>query len=328
MNKVTRAALQLRLQRKGYIHTREHMEELARRGLAEWLPIALGHEGMSGVSPADAVELYEAARKRTVLEYIWEFATLCGNDLTGVDFEFVRTDTPNAFAAYHPDDNSYAIGFDHGLWSMFGTLFIAAGVACDYDKFDLLLGVAQRLTLTFFGNVALPPSEAEEVILAMYSRTPPLIKKLSELAGPMCVRFLIGHEVGHIELGHLTGGHAKRYRFAVGGPEIPVSAVEWQSEFEADSWAAEAILKLAGDDLMAKTLAVTTPVVFCELIALVERLYQPSSDLGQLLRASHPPTTQRADRLRRWASQYTNIPPTDAMTYLVKVANYARRELE
>jgi len=321
------AAIQLAHLRKQYMYGRENVEKIMAAGEGEWLKPSLSSSNLAASSPADAAEILEKRHHAAGQQQIEKLLSLCKSFHGRVDFEFVETQTPNGFAARHPKDGSHAIGLDPSLWHVFSTLTLAAGMAEQANEPKLLIGAAQRLTISAFLKGALPPSEFEEILRLMWERAPAMLKLFEKLAAPFYVDFLLAHEVGHIELGHLNEADVKRVQLDPAQEAVPLSALDWEHEFAADRWALEALLTLAGSDNTKLTLVTTLPAIYFDLAALVERLYVPQTDVGRILRDTHPPPRMRADRCRAWAATHTEIPPNDAMALLVKISWFVRSVL-
>lgn len=327
MPKPDLASIQLQHLRKGYIYGGPHVAQIAAKGEGKWVAQALASTDLSSQSLASAADIIDKRHRRSALAYI---ERLLSNDRAHnyhVDFQFVESHTPNGFAAWHPGDNSYAIGIDPALWSSFSVLTLAAILAYDTREPDILLGMAQRFARSLFHKSPVRAEDFEELISLMYERAPVLAKQLSELSGPFYVQLLIAHEVGHIVLGHLLETAARRFSFGDGEKPIPISGMKWEDEFAADTWALDNLLNLAGVDIVQRTLAVL-PVLFFDLLAIVESLHMPETEIARVLRESHPPPRERANHCHAWAARHVEVPPTPAMALLVNVAQFTRKILD
>lgn len=318
------AAIQLRHLHKNYMYGRANVEKIMAAGQGEWLKRLLADAGMTSMDPADVAEAMEKRQLEKAKLHIMRLLGECDSFRGPVSFEFVDTQTPNGFAAWHPDDDSHAIGLDPSMWAVFSALTFAAGFAEMTKNPAVLIDAARAHAISAFLKGANPPSEVEEVSLRMHRNAPPILRELESLSESFYVTFLLAHEVAHIELGHLRAADTKRMQFDPASAAIPISALDWEKEFAADRWALDAMLRIAAWDNVQRTLAVTLPVIYFDLAALLETMYAPTKDIGRVLRATHPPPRERANRCFQWRATHREIPPDDLMRWLVNIGHYVR----
>jgi hypothetical protein len=193
-------------------------------------------------------------------------------------------------------------------------------VAHAVDDFRVFGSIAAQAVGALY--VHRPVEGSEENALLLREHTPPMVAQLADLLAPEAARFLLAHEVGHICLDHFARGHPSLLALHPDAPSRAVSAFDHELEFEADAWAAETTLQVAGDDVQRQTLAVVTPLLFFAMMAFVDRLHTTTNPLGQTLRASHPSAHERLRRRWRFASEQTHIPPNDAMKLMVEICRF------
>ncbi len=317
------ASLNLQHRRKQHLFTQAHIDKLVDAGVADHVTAAI--PAWTGVAdPGKAAEMVEARQRAAVLRHIAEVATAFpAAGLQGVDFQFVPTYTPNAFTARVAKDDSYAIGLDYAVPNLLHTLFVAAMLANQTGNFDFFgTGCARLVSLFHVGRPA--PGLEEDLLMLheVYRNTPESTRAIIDGFGQSVVEFVITHELGHIALGHFLRAKAPSLSTPQAGP-IDVSAFDHQREFDADAWAMEALLRVAGDDPRRLTFAAAVPFLSMTMMSFASRLHKPATDIGRLLRDTHPPEAERAARLRALAAKQTErVPVTNALALLVKIDRF------
>jgi Zn-dependent protease with chaperone function len=206
--------------------------------------------------PGRAAVMIEERQREAALRHIAEVAAAFpAAGLQAIDFQFVRTSTPNAFTARVAKDDSYAIGLDHAVPNLLHTLFVAALLAHQCGEFKLFGVCAARLVGLFFIGQAVEGLEDDMWTLNdVYQRTPASTRSIVDGFGEAVVQFVITHELGHVALGHFARATAPSLTTPSAGT-IDVSAFDHQREFDADAWAMEAMLQIAGKDVRRLTFA-------------------------------------------------------------------------
>jgi len=249
---------------------------------------------------AQAAEKIENLQRAAARKYIAELAKRNGDSplISRIGFEFVKCATPNAFAYHEPVDDSFAIGVDPGLQSLFALLFHAARLAVYFGQEDWFISFVNNLVKShFFGW---PIEGLEEEILSRDAFTGPMDRHWADWSGYIAVCFLVGHEVGHVQLGHLQRNQAPRFRMAPDREsDGEITAFDHQREFEADEWSANQLIQASDDTLSSRVGACTMPAIFMSLMAMIEDAFLPVDPVGRIQRNSHPPAQERAQRLAK-----------------------------
>jgi len=249
---------------------------------------------------ARAAQKIEDRQRAEARKYIAELAKRNGDSslISRIGFEFIKCATPNAFAYHEPADDSFAIGLDPGLQNLFALLFLAARLAVYYGREDWFIDLVNNLVKShFFGW---PIGRLEEGILSLDEVTGPMDRHWADWSGYIAVCFLVGHEVGHMQLGHLQRNQAPRFRMAPDrDSEGEITAFDHQCEFEADEWSANQLIQASDKDLSSRIGACTMPAIFMSLMAMIEDAFLPVDPVGRIQRKSHPPAQERAQRLAK-----------------------------
>jgi len=249
---------------------------------------------------AQAAQKIENLQRAAARKYIAELAKRNGDSplISRIGFEFIKCATPNAFAYHEPADDSFAIGLDPGLQSLFALLFHAARLAVYFGQEDWFIALVNNLVKShFFGW---PIEGLEEGILLLDKFTGPMDRHWADWSGYIGVCFLVGHEVGHMQLGHLQLNQAPRFRMALDrDSQGEITAFDHQCEFEADEWSANQLIQASDETLSSRVGACTMPAIFMSLMAMIEDAFLPVDSVGRIQRKSHPPAQERAQRLAK-----------------------------
>ncbi len=322
------ASLSLQHRRKAHLFTPAHIGRLVDAGLADHVTAAI--PAWTGVAdPGRAALMIEERQREAVLRHIAEVsAAFPQAQLPAIDFQFVRTSTPNAFTARVAKDDSHAIGLDYGVSNLLHTLFVAAMAAHQVGEFQIFSLIAAKLVGLFHvGDVVEGLEEDLSMLHGLYQRSPASTRDIVDGFGAAVVDFVVTHELGHIALGHFRRAVAPSLTTA--GETIAVSAFDHEREFEADAWAMHAMLQVAGDDVRKLTFAAATPFLCMTMMAYASRLHEPSTDVGRLLLRTHPPERERAARLRALASAQTDrVPGTNALALMVGIDDFLRKNMD
>ncbi len=98
------------------------------------------------------------------------------------------------------------------------------------------------------------------------------------------------------------------------------------AEFEADLWAVESLLKVAGDDFKAQTLTIMSPFLMFTIFDMLARFYKPRNEIAVAMQASHPSYAERAAHLRDFAERQAQIPISKCRDLMIKVEAFLREE--
>jgi hypothetical protein len=210
-------------------------------------------------------------------------------------FTFFNTNSPVAIVLHHSADDSYAIGLDYGMMSLFAFTFPALLHARLQNLENLtwltaLVDIFQRQFLKPDENAE--QREYNRLIQTHYLETP------SSFALTMTFQFLIAHELAHTYLGHFKTKEGARVSGVGTGSETEeVCTYSHAQEYEADAWGAAALRQIAGSSPIEQTLARYTPSLYLGIFSLVKMLYVPDTPIGKHLQDSHPDPWDRAQRL-------------------------------
>jgi hypothetical protein len=247
-----------------------------------------------------AAQKIETLQRAAARKYISELAKRNGDSplISRIGFEFVKCATPNAFAYHEPADDSFAIGLDPGLQSLFALLFHAARLAVYFGKGDWFIALVNNLVKSHFFGWSI--EGLEEEILSLDKFTGPMDRHWADWSGYIAVCFLVGHEVGHVQLGHLRRNQAPRFRIVPDrDSEGEITAFDHQTEFEADEWSANHLIQASSETFSSRIGACTMPAIFLSLMAMIEDAFLPADPVGRIQRKSHPPAQERAHRLAK-----------------------------
>jgi hypothetical protein len=249
---------------------------------------------------AQAAKKIENLQRAAARKYIAELAKRNGDSplISRIGFEFIKCATPNAFALHEAVDDSFAIGIDPGLQSLFALLFHAARLAVYFGREDWFIALVNNLVKSHF--YGWPIEGLEEGILSLDEVTGPMDRHWADWSGYIAVCFLVGHEVGHVQLGHLQRNQAPRCRMAPDqDSEGEITAFDHQCEFEADEWSANQLIQAQDGPVSSRVGACTMPAIFMSLMAMIEDAFLPVDPVGSIQRKSHPPAQERAERLAK-----------------------------
>jgi hypothetical protein len=323
------ASLNLQHRRKTHLFTQANVDRLVDAGVGADITATI--PAWTGQTDAGAaMEMLEQRQREGVLGHIAEVAAAFPSaGLQAIDFQFVPTSVPNAFTARVAKDESCAIGLDHGVLGLLHPLMVLAMLAQQFGKFGIFGEGAARLVSLFFIGRPVDGLEADLRMLGdKYANADDSTRQIIDGFGQGVVDFVIAHELGHVALGHFLRAKAPTLASPTDGP-MAVSAFDHEREFEADAWAMEALLLVAGGDVRRLTFAVAAPFLSMTMLSYVARLHEPTTDVGRLLRATHPPERERAARLRKLAAtQAARVPATNALQLLVRIDRFLHDHIE
>jgi hypothetical protein len=210
-------------------------------------------------------------------------------------FIFFNTNSPNAIVLHNSKDDSYAIGLDYGMMSLFAFTFPVLLHARLQNLENLtwltaLVDIFQRQYLMAEENAQ--QREVNRLIQTRYLEAP------SSLALTMTLQFLIAHELAHTYLGHSSFKEQTRVSgVGTGNENEEVCTYNHAQEYEADAWGAAALRQIAGSSPIEQTLARYIPCLYLGIFSLVKMFYVPDTPIGKHLQDSHPDPWDRAQRL-------------------------------
>lgn len=214
-----------------------------------------------------------------------------------VGFMFLATDSPDALTQYVAKDHSFAIGLDQTMVVLFSFVFAPLMNARLTNRANLSWVMPLHdFVLKMFARQEYP--EIDRRILTLGGENPGL-DPFVKIARAAAEQFLIAHELGHVFYNHPKKKSDLRLLVAeCGGSGDDIAKFDQIAEYEADDWAAQLVVRIAGDDPTKKALAYYIPAIYFGIFALARQLYEPRDVLGQVLRDSHPNPWTRAERLK------------------------------
>lgn len=277
-----------------------------------------------GVSSVDALalvaDLVEARMLENEKALVGSLGDYAGRDLSAIDVQHVFIDTPNAITLYDPNDDSYAIGIDPGVWQALAALYLDAAMAHRVDDPRLFLVLATR-TVGWFWTGSENWAQDLDGFSAFAKANTPDLWSLAQEVVRTSIAFTVAHEVGHIVLGHLTGGHAGRVEVGDAGASLASALDHEAEEYAADDWAADALFAVASGDFKEQTLALTVPALSFSLAALAADMREPATnEIAVALAGTHPPNVDRARNLHVRAGEHAHeVAGSDAMKHFVEL---------
>ena len=215
-----------------------------------------------------------------------------------IAFALVGTESPNAVAIHDANDDSFAIALDPGPVNLFNGVFLAALYALRSGDLPVLAWTLRDFVHSIFLNRIVPGFE--ECQLRLFKRMGSYQSAFGNVGDTM-LRFIVAHEMAHIELGHFRQENTPRMKLlpdAKGEEEI--SAFDHDREFAADAWAVEHLkssLPPTATVIEAAGLRLLPPVFFA-IAGLAQELHPPQTPIGRKLSDSHPSPWERGRRLR------------------------------
>jgi hypothetical protein len=246
----------------------------------------------------------EAARKMEgqqltfARKYVSEVAKRYADDerISRIGVQFIQYRTPNAFAIHVAEDNSFAIGIDPGLYSLFSLLFHAGNVSLYRGEADDFIDLLVDLVKLNYLGLSVPG--LEERILRLNDTAGVFEQHWANLAAQVGTQFLIGHEIGHIHLNHFDNHQPPRIQMLPDqASEAELAAFDRDLEFEADRWSAGELIR-AAKTVNSHIGSWAMPTVFLTLASLLEDVYPPRDPVGKIQQQTHPPAWERAQALR------------------------------
>ena len=191
------------------------------------------------------------------------------------------------------------------------------------------LAVAAKTVGWFWAGTSKDWTEDLDALVKMVQGTPDLWSLGHDLVNA-AICFTIAHEVGHIVLRHLEGPHAGSLSLSENDTASRISAMDDKDqEFEADAWAADALLRWAGYDFQKRELMVSVPALCFCLSAIKSEMTLPATNaIAQATANSHPPDTARAKQLQELAQSH--IPKayaSDALRHFIELTYWVNAQL-
>lgn len=253
--------------------------------------IQLAHRLTTEQDWVEAARKIEEQQRAAVRKYLAQLAERSGDpSIARIGFEFIQCETPNAMSLPVEADGSFAIGLDPGLQSLFTLLFHAARLALYYGEEDFFIGLACDLVQSHYLGEGV--EGLEEKILALDRATGVYDRHWADWGAYVSVCFLVGHEVGHVHLGHFQRHSVE------GGVDSATGPSNWPSEFDADEWSAKQLIEIS-NGVSLRIGACTMPAIFLSVQGMLDDLCEPVNAAAQAQRNSYPPARERAQRLAK-----------------------------
>ena len=286
----------------------EYIRDLIKNRDTSYIEALIRDAGHSGVDIFEFNRKKRDEERQSYIEIISNYSAEnpCAR-FDKIAFEFVAIQTPNAIEVHDRMDGSYAIGIDPSLQSGWGYLIDCAHFF--YRLNEPLLFARFVADLVQSSVIHIPLSEERNQEHLDYVRFTKLNPPVwSDWCHSIVAKFLIGHEMGHIFLNHFANGAGCRFQLAQdGGKPAVFSAFNHALEFEADAWAAKALLVNKASSVTHNLSARTIPAVCLSLMAMMDDFYAPTDPLGKIIYDSHPPPAERAVKLQLMGALPTGV---------------------
>ena len=218
-----------------------------------------------------------------------------GSGFQHLGFAFFNTDVPNAVTIHVERDGSYAVGLDYGSVSLFSFTFptLLYSRLYNLENLEWVKALLDIIQIQLLDDHEPSRQRSMERLARQHEIEAPASRALE-----MAFRFLVAHELGHIQLRHFENRAATRLSsIGTGTDQDLVSTFDHDSEFAADTWAAEALRKVASDNPLEQTLACYVPGLIFGIQSLARAIYVPRTPLARHVMNSHPDPWERAQRL-------------------------------
>jgi hypothetical protein len=319
------AAYRLAQRRKYYPYGGEAVDRMS-PAEAERRAAQLGLSSAAAMNKsAEALKLIydvnESQHNRAVKAKLIEIGNFAGLDLRDLAFVEVLLGTPSAYTFRDPNDGSMAIGMDPGYWHMILLSYLLARMGKQHNDEFWFMGVEYKATQYFYMGQDNGGSELIDYANEIIARSGPGVREMTENFVGAAISMILAHEVGHIALGHV--GEGERFRLYPGSSDKTEASIfqDKRKELEADAWAAECLLGMAGNNFKEKTLAVTVPVLLFWLRAVPPLFLQPSTELGRSETNHYPSNSTRARALQHIAADHAiEVRPSNAMVHFVELS--------
>jgi hypothetical protein len=270
-------------------------------------------------------DLLESRHYAEVKAKLIEIGKFAGLDLHDLAFVEVLLGSPSAYVFRDPNDGSIAIGMDPGYWHMITLSYLVALMGKQVNDDFWFLGLEFQATQYFYMGQDSGGSELIDYANEIVARSDPGVREMAQNFVGTAIWMILAHEVGHIVLGHV--GEGERFRLYPGSADKTEASIfqGQQKELEADAWAAECLLAMAGNNFKEQTLAVTVPALLFWLRAVPPLFIQPSTELARSEAKHYPSNVTRALALQRIAASHAkDVRPSNAMVHFVELAGWVR----
>jgi hypothetical protein len=285
------------------------------------------------VSSVGAAALAADLVERDLLDFerklVRDLGLSAGQDLSDVDVLHIFIDSPNAITLFDPNDRSYAIGVDPGFWHAICFLYWDAALGQRVNDPRWFLILATKTVGWFWVGTSKDWTEDLDAQVEVVQETTPDLWSFGRELVNTAICFTIAHEVGHIVLGHLEGPHAGSLCLTENGPASRTSAMDSKDqELAADTWAAEALFRWAGDDFKKQTLVLSVPALCFCLSALKSEMTVPATNaIARATANSHPPDMVRAQQVHTLArSHATEVASSNALKHFVELGFWVNEQ--
>jgi hypothetical protein len=299
------------------IHDEAHLRKLIKGGKLKGID-----EGSVEATVAK-VQGVGAERREAIQQYVDKLAREFPDPrFERLGFNLVATKIPNALAIHVREDDSYAIGLDPTIHEMLTWLLVTAHWAYQRKEPEIFLQLAVNFVRLGFLNMDLPPENEDSMTLFVRAIRPEH-EQMGSWTLAIAAAFLVGHEMGHIYLGHFHNGKPFKMQFVPAKAEKDaVAGFSAAHEHEADEWAAKAVLQISKTGIWENVLARTLPSILFSIIAVIDDLYWPTTPLATHIRQSHPPASLRAEKLQQIGAIDKEIPFPDELAALFALSDW------
>lgn len=276
--------------------------------------------GFDGQSLED-IRSFVAARERFLEDCVRRHGAATGSPcLATLPVGLTHEDLPSAAAVYYDFDDSYAIGIEEDFIDLLIVLLNAAYCSTLKGQLDLYrLVLIEAFSFFYVGGGVSLISLLERLVQMVLQLRPENRRALSDLR-MATVAFVLNHEAAHVELGHLlekapakipqSGNEATGRISAYPGEAAPGQARRFETEFEADRRAFDVHLHLISQGQNPRDTVALAPILATTLLGHITREGAGLSIVGEVMRKSHPPETERSARLDSQARERIHIEGT------------------
>lgn len=238
-----------------------------------------------------------------------------------ISIDVLKTQYPNAIVLHFEEDQSYAIGFDPSLFNMIEHILMTCMRIVSATNEDSIQDIYEATSLyleVVFAHVNMSIYEAhvenlEEVLGKMLLLTRDSASEhrqnLNWVLRLMALYFIITHELAHVACGHFQDCRPQTCHSVHTGGAL-FSTFAHEQEYQADEWSYNVLMSLEQDGRIKSYMSQSFQLLF-SILALLEKLYQPKTLVGQHFVSRHPKATERLLRLKDLSAAFILDGSTD-----------------
>lgn len=286
------------------------------------------HFGLSSDEVKEKISIGYDISQKVIKEDLRVIAKIAKDDsINSIPIEFVKINTPNAFAIREESDNSYAIGIDYAFIPLFYQVVSVMDDALNCSNQDEMQDKLHNVLTTIVDNIMI--NFVKGIYVSDYTTrsekllSDNILNNKTGLALEQFMRiFIISHEVAHIKLGHFDISESNKLNVtSIDGNNCQISCNERWLEYQADYWAIDILLQL---ETNPKGVALIGPIIFFYLTSIMNDLITPDSNVGAKIISSHPKPWLRAGIIKQIIKdKFKDYEETD-LEYFLFLANMIR----